>query len=343
MGLFNFFGNGIAVDLGTANTLIMHNDQIVLNEPSIIAVNSVSGEIVAVGRKAMEMHEKTHEHIKTIRPMKDGVISNFHAAEAMIRGMLKMITSSGKKTLLKSVDKMVICIPYGATEVEKRAVRDSAEHAGVKDLFMIHEPLAAALGIGIDIEQPEGSLIVDMGGGTTEIAIIALSGVVTNQSLKVAGDALNRDILNYMRREHNLLIGERTAERIKMEIGSALVELENPPSDMNVIGRDLMTGLPKEILINYSEISQCMEKSISMIEEGVVKTLESCPPELASDIYKKGIYLTGGGSNLKGLDKRIEAKTRLKVHVSENNLLSAISGTGISLQKLKSMKHVMIK
>jgi rod shape-determining protein MreB and related proteins len=342
MGLFSLFGNGLAIDLGTANTLIMHNDQIVLNEPSIIAINTVTGELIAVGRKAMEMHEKTHENIKTIRPLKDGVISNFHAAEEMIRGMIRMITT-GKRALVKNVEKMVICIPYGATEVEKRAVRDSAEHAGVKDLYMIHEPLAAALGIGIDIEEPEGSLIIDIGGGTTEIAIIALSGVVSNQSLKVAGDALNKDILNYMRRQHNLLIGERTAEKIKMEIGSALPELEEPPADMHVVGRDLMTGLPKEIKINYAEISSCMEKSITMIEEGVIKTLESCPPELASDIFKKGIHLTGGGSNLKGLDKRLEAKTKLKVFVSDNNLLSVIKGTGASLKKLKQMKHVLIK
>ncbi|MFN6943859.1 MAG: rod shape-determining protein [Cytophagaceae bacterium] len=342
MGFLNFFGNGIAVDLGTANTLIMHNDQIVLNEPSIIAVNSITGEIVAVGRKAMEMHEKTHENIKTIKPLKDGVISNFHAAEAMIRGMIGMITT-GKKSLIKNVEKMVICIPFGATEVEKRAVRDSAEHAGIKDLFMIHEPLAAAIGIGIDIEEPEGSLVIDIGGGTTEIAIIALSGVVTNQSLKIAGDALNRDILNYMRRNHNLLIGERTAEKIKMEIGSALPEMENGPEDMAVIGRDLMTGLPKEIKVNYPEISQCMEKSISMIEESVIKTLESCPPELASDIYKKGINLTGGGSGLKGLDKRLEARTKLKVNVTENNLISVIKGTGASLKQIKNMKHVLLK
>ena len=341
MGLFNLFKNGIAIDLGTANTLIMHNDQIVLNEPSIIAVHSVTGEMVAIGKRALEMHEKTPENIKTIRPLKDGVISNFHAAEQMIRGMIGMITK-GKNSLFNAAQRMVICIPYGSTEVEKRAVRDSAEHAGAKELYLIHEPLAAAMGIGIDIDEPAGSMIIDIGGGTTEIAIIALSGIVCNQSLKVAGDALNKDILNYMRRQHNLLIGERTAEKIKIEIGSALSELEGGP-EMDVVGRDLMTGLPKELRISYSEIAHAIDKSLSMIEEAVIKTLEACPPELAGDIYKKGIFITGGGSVLRGLDKRISMKTKLKVQVSENNLLSVIKGTGASLKRLKDMQHVLIK
>ena len=336
------FNSDIAVDLGTANTLIMFNDQIVVNEPSIIAVNSFTGDLVAVGRKALEMHEKTPENIKTIRPLRDGVISNFNAAEQMIRGMIKMIYD-GKKSLFKSISRMVICIPYGSTEVEKRAVRDSAEHAGAKELYMIHEPVAAALGIGIDIEKADGSMVIDMGGGTTEIAIIALSGVVCNQSLKVAGDTLNKDIMDYMRRNHNLLIGERTAEKIKIEVGAALSDLKNPPADMKVIGRDLMTGLPKEKSVSYSEIANCIDKSISMIEEAVIKTLENCPPELASDIYSNGIHLTGGGAGLKGLDVRLEARTRLKVRVSENNLQSVIHGTGLSLKKLKQMKHLLIK
>jgi rod shape-determining protein MreB and related proteins len=342
MGLLKLFSNDIAIDLGTANTLIMQNDQIVLNEPSIIAVNSYTGDLVAVGKRALEMHEKTPENIKTIRPLKDGVISNFNAAEQMIREMIKMI-HHGKKTLFTSISRMVICIPYGSTEVEKRAVRDSAEHAGAKELYMIHEPVAAAIGIGIDIQKADGCMVIDIGGGTTEIAIIALSGVVCNQSLKVAGDALNNDIVNYMRRHHNLLIGERTAEKIKIEAGAALFELDNPPSDIKVIGRDLMTGLPKEKLINYTEIAHCIDKSISMIEESVIKTLEACPPELASDIYTNGINLTGGGAALRGLDKRLEARTKLKVNVSENNLQSVINGTGISLKKLKQMKHLLIR
>jgi rod shape-determining protein MreB and related proteins len=342
MGLFNIFNAGIAIDLGTANTLIMHNDQIVLNEPSIIAVNSITGEMVAIGKRALEMHEKTPENIKTIRPLKDGVISNFHAAEQMIRGMIKMV-NKGTKTLESTAKRMIICIPYGITEVEKRAVRDSAEHAGARELYLIHEPIAAAMGMGIDIEEPDGSMIIDMGGGTTEIAIIALSGIVCNQSLKVAGDALNKDILVYMRRHHNLLIGERTAERVKIEVGSALSDLDSPPADMEVVGRDLMTGLPKEIKVSYTEVAHCIEKSLAMIEEAVIKTLEACPPELAGDIYKRGIHLTGGGSGLRGLDKRIAMKTRLKVTVTENNLLSVINGTGASLKKIKSMKHILVR
>ncbi|WP_028979381.1 rod shape-determining protein [Sporocytophaga myxococcoides] len=343
MGLFgNLFHNEIAMDLGTANTLIMLNDQVVLNEPSIIAIDTITGELVALGRKAMEMHEKTPENIKTIRPLKDGVISNFHAAEQMIRGMIKMIFD-GKKSLIKTAQKMVICIPYGATEVEKRAVRDSAENAGVKELYLIHEPIAAAVGIGIDIEEPHGSMVIDIGGGTTEIAVISLCGVVCNQSLKIAGDQLNKDILNFMRRSHNLLIGERSAERIKIEVGAALQELDDAPANFTVIGRDMMTGLPKEVTVNYSEVSAAMEKSISVIEESVIKTLETCPPELAGDIYRKGIHITGGGSNLKGLDKRLELKTKLKVHLCENSLLSVIKGTSTSLKKLKTMKHILVR
>lgn len=238
---------------------------------------------------------------------------------------------------------MVICIPYGSTEVEKRAVRDSAEHAGAKELYMIHEPVAAAIGIGIDIERTDGSMVIDIGGGTTEIAIISLSGVVCNQSLKVAGDALNLDIVNYMRRQHNLLIGERTAEKIKIEAGAALTDLENPPKDLKVIGRDLMTGLPKERTVSYTEIAHSIDKTISMIEEAVIKTLESCPPELASDIFTNGINLTGGGAALRGLDKRLESKTKLRVNVCENNLHSVINGTGISLKKIKQMKHLLLR
>lgn len=342
MGLLNLFSSDIAIDLGTANTLIMHNDQIVVNEPSIIAVNSFTGDLVAVGRRALEMHEKTPENIKTIRPLKDGVISNFNAAEQMIREMIKMV-HTGKKAIYKNISRMIICIPYGSTEVEKRAVRDSAEHAGAKELYMIHEPVAAAIGIGIDIEKADGSMVIDIGGGTTEIAIISLSGVVCNQSLKVAGDALNKDIMNYMRRQHNLLIGERTAEKIKIDSGAALSELDNPPADIKVIGRDLMTGLPKEKTINYSEIAHCIDKSISMIEEAVIKTLEACPPELASDIYLNGINLTGGGAGLRGLDKRLSARTKLTVNICENHLQSVITGTGISLKKLKQMKHLLIR
>lgn len=330
MGLFSFLTKEIAIDLGTANTIIIHNDKVVVEEPSIVAIERSTNKVIAVGRKAMMMHGKTHENIKTLRPLRDGVIADFQAAEAMIRAMIKM--TDNKKPFFPPSLKMVICIPSGITEVEERAVRDSCEQAGAKEVRLIHEPMAAAIGIGIDVLEPTGNIVIDIGGGTSEIAVVALGGIVCNKSIRIAGDDFNYDIEEYMRKQHNILIGERTSERIKIEVGSATTELENPPSDIAVHGRDMMTGIPKEIIVSYTEIAQCLDKSITKIEAAVLNALEMTPPELAADIYRTGIYMAGGGSLLRGLDKRISAKTRLPVHVAEDPLRAVARGTGIALK-----------
>jgi rod shape-determining protein MreB len=339
MGLFDIFTQEIAIDLGTANTLIIHNDKVVVDEPSIVAIDRTTQKIIAVGKQAMQMHGKTHENIKTIRPLKDGVIADFHAAEHMIRGMIKMI-NPGKRFFQPSL-KMVICIPSGITEVEKRAVRDSAEHAGAKEVYLIHEPMAAAIGIGIDVEEPMGNMIIDIGGGTSEIAVIALGGIVCDKSIRVAGDEFTSDIEDYMRRQHNILIGERTAEKIKIEVGSALTELDNPPEDIAVHGRDMMTGIPKEIKVSYSEIAHALDKSISKIEEAILSALEMTPPELSADIFRTGIYLAGGGSMLRGLDKRISLKTKLPVHIAEDPLRAVARGTGTALKNADKFQFLI--
>jgi rod shape-determining protein MreB len=330
MGLFSFLNKEIAIDLGTANTVIIYNDKVVVDEPSIVAIERNTGRIIAVGKKAMMMHGKTHENIKTIRPLRDGVIADFQAAEHMMREMIKMIGI--KSRFFPPALKMVICIPSGITEVEERAVKDSAEQAGAKEVRLIHEPMAAAIGIGIDVLEPTGNMIIDIGGGTSEIAVIALGGIVNNKSIRIAGDDFNSDIEEYMRKQHNITIGERTAERIKIEVGSALPILDNPPDDFPVHGRDMLTGIPKEILVNYIEIAHCLDKSISKIEAAVLNALEMTPPELSADIFRTGIYLAGGGSLLRGLDKRLHQKTKLPVHVAEDPLRAVARGTGIALK-----------
>jgi len=342
MGFFDFMTEDIAIDLGTANTLIIHNGKVVIDSPSIVARNRISGKIIAIGKEANLMQGKTHENIKTIRPLKDGVIADFQASEEMIKEFIKQIPSI-KKRLFPPALRMVICIPSGITEVERRAVQDSARHMNAKEIYLIFEPMAAAIGVGIDIMEPKGNMIIDIGGGTTEIAVIALAGIVCDQSVKVAGDVFTNDIMYYMRTQHNLHVGETTAERIKMTVGAATEDLETPPEDMLVQGRDLLSGKPKQIQVSYREIAKALDKSILRIEDAVMETLSKTPPELAADIYNTGIYLAGGGSMLRGLDKRLSRKTDLPVYVAEDPLRAVVKGTGIALKEIEKYKSVLMK
>lgn len=272
----------LAMDLGTANTLIIHNDKIVVDEPSIVAIDQLTGKVVAIGNQARRMHGKTHQNITTIRPLRDGVIADFNAAEMMIRGMIKMINSKGR--MFSPSLRMVICIPSGSTNVEIRAVRDSAEHAGGREVYMIYEPMAAALGIGLDVEAPEGHMIIDIGGGTAEVAVISLGGIVCKESINVAGDVFTEDIQNYMRQQHNIRIGERTAEQIKIAVGAAVDFLDDAPSDFIVHGPNIITSLPLEIPVSYKETAQAMDKSLTKLDAAIMKVLEKIPPELYADI-----------------------------------------------------------
>ncbi len=339
MGLFSFLTQELAIDLGTANTIIIHNDKIVVDEPSIVAVDQKTGTLIATGTRAMQMHGKTHENIKTIRPLRDGVIADFNAAEQMIRGMIKMINN--KPRLFSPSLKMVVCIPSGSTEVEVRAVRDSSEHAGGRDVFLIFEPMAACIGIGIDVESPDGNMIIDIGGGTTEIAVIALGGIVCNKSIRVAGDGFTSDIQTYMRHQHNIKIGERTAEDIKINVGSALPDLDTPPADYIVRGPNLMTAMPVEIPVSYQEIAHCLDKSISKIESAVLSVLEQTPPELYADIVSRGINLAGGGALLRGLSKRLTDKINIPFNVAEDPLHAVARGTAIALKNVDKFSFLM--
>ncbi|HOK60767.1 MAG: rod shape-determining protein [Tenuifilum sp.] len=332
MGLFSFLTQELAIDLGTANTIILFNDKIVVDQPSIVAIDHSTGKMIAIGEQARAMHGKTHENIRTIRPLRDGVIADFNAAEQMIRGMISMINT--KNPIFTPSLRMVIGIPSGSTEVEIRAVRDSAEHAGGRDVYLIYEPMATALGIGLDVMAPEGSMVVDIGGGTTEIAVIALGGIVCNKSVRIAGDGFTADIQAYMRQQHNVKIGERTAEDIKINVGSALPDLDNPPADFIVRGPNLMTALPIEVPVSYQEIAYCLDKSLSKIESAIFNVLEQTPPELYADIVQKGIYLAGGGALLRGLDKRLTEKVNIPFHVAEDPLHAVARGTSIALKNL---------
>jgi rod shape-determining protein MreB and related proteins len=338
---FSFLTQELAMDLGTANTIIFQNDQIVLDEPSIVALDNNTGKCIAIGQKAKLMHGRENPGIKTVRPLKDGVIADFNAAEMMIRGFIKQVNSKHKSLFTPNI-KIVVGIPSGSTEVEIRAVRDSSEHAGGRDVFLIFEPMAAALGIGLDVEAPKGNMVVDIGGGTTEIAVISLGGLVVQDSLRTAGDVFTDDIQYYMRQQHNIKVGEVTAEAIKLAVGAVIPELDDEePEPMVVRGPNLMTGHPVEIAVTYQEIAHCLDKSIAKIETSVLHVLEQTPPELYSDIVDSGIFLSGGGALLRGLAKRLSEKVNIAFHVAEDPLHAVARGTCIALKNTDSYSFLM--
>jgi rod shape-determining protein MreB len=338
MGLFSFTQE-IAMDLGTANSIIIHNDKIVVDEPSVVAIETKTDKLLAVGTQAHQMEGKEPPGIRTIRPMIDGVIADFNAAEQMIRGMVKMVSS--KRRWFSPSLRMVVCIPSGSTEVEIRAVRDSSEHAGGRDVYMIYEPMAAALGIGLDVEAPEGNMIVDIGGGSTEIAVISLGGIVTNKSIRIAGNELTSDIQDYMSRVHNLKVGSTLAERIKIEVGAALTDLDNPPADFVVHGPNRMNADPMAVPVSYQEIAHCIEGTITKMEDAIKAALLQTPPELFSDIMRNGIYLAGGGALLRGLDKRFTDKIGIEFKVAEDPLHAVAVGTGVALKNINKFSFLI--
>ena len=339
MGFFSFTKE-LAMDLGTANTIIMHDGKIVVDQPSVVAIDRDTNQMVAVGERAKSMYEKTNERIKTVRPLRDGVIADFSACEMMMRGLIKMV-NTGHHLFSPSL-RMVIGVPSGSTEVELRAVRDSAEHADGRDVYLIFEPMAAAVGIGIDVEAPEGNMIVDIGGGSTEIAVISLGGIVSNNSIRVAGDDLTNDIQDYMYRQHNVKVSERMAERIKINVGSALTDLgEQAPDDYIVRGPNRITALPMEVPVCYQEIAHCIDRTVSKIEDAVLSALENTPPELYADIVRNGIYLSGGGALLRGLDQRLETKIGIPFHIADDLLHSVARGTGIALKNIGRFSFLM--
>ncbi|MBQ6436893.1 MAG: rod shape-determining protein [Bacteroidales bacterium] len=336
---FSFLTQELAIDLGTANTVIYMNDQKVIDEPSIVAIDKSNNTLKAVGMEAKRMHERTSPTIKTVRPLKDGVIADFDAAEMMIRGFIKMINY--KRSFFTPNLRMVVCIPSGSTAVEIRAVRDAVERSGGRDIFLIFEPMAAALGIGLDVTAPSGSMVVDIGGGTTEIAVISLGGIVADQSIKTAGDVFTSDIQQYLRQQYNIKVGEITAERVKIEVGAAIADLDEPVEPYTVSGPNLMTVHPVEAAITSQEIAHCLDKSLARIETAIMSVLEQTPAELYSDIVKKGIFLTGGGALLRGLDKRLSDKMNIPFHVADDPLRAVARGTCNALKNIANYPFLM--
>lgn len=339
----NLFGLGardVVIDLGTANTLVFIKGKgIVLREPSVVAKNIVTNEIVAVGSAAKNMIGRTPGSIVTIRPMKDGVIADFDITIAMIEHYLKEATKASGSAWKKP--NVIICVPYGITSVEQRAVIDAASQAGAKEAFTIEEPFAAAMGANLPVWEPTGSMVVDIGGGTTEVAVISLGGIVTSESIRVGGDAMDLAIISYIRKSYNLTIGESTSEAIKIGIGSAsMLETEEK---MEIRGRDLLTGLPKTLEISQSEIAEALHESIVQIIDGIKKTLETTPPELSADVMKRGIVLTGGGVLLRNLDKVISEETNIPVFIAEDPLDCVVNGTGKALDNFEVIKRMQAK
>ncbi|WP_027391316.1 rod shape-determining protein [Aquimarina latercula] len=342
MGFFDFLTNKIAVDLGTTNTLITHKGKIAIDAPSVIAVNKITGKIIAVGKEASSMRGKIHKNIKTCYPLRNGVIANFDLSEKMLKILIKKLSDISSAIFIKSYN-MIIAIPCGITKVEMRAVKESARRLNAKKIYLISEPMAAAIGAGIDVLQPKGHMVIDIGGGTTEIAVITLGGIIAGKSVKIAGNVFNNDIIQYIREKHNLHIGENTAESIKINIGSAVETLEVPPKNTPIQGRDILTGKPKQAYITYREISKSLDKSITQIENHILDTLSNIPPEISADIYNTGIFLTGGGSLLRGLDKRFSVTTELPVYKGDNPLEVVVKGSDIVLKNLERYTNVLIR
>jgi len=337
MGLFSFLTQEIAIDLGTANTIIIHNDKVVVDEPSIVAIDKNTGKLIAIGEKARQMHGKTHENIKTIRPLRDGVIADFDITEAMLRHFILMVHN--RRTLVRP--RIIVSIPSGITQVERRAVKETVESAGAREIFLIEEPMAAAIGSGLPITEPISSMVVDIGGGTTEVAVISLSGIVYAKSVRVAGDRMDEEIVQYMRRKFNLLIGERTGEIIKTTIGCAYPEKELKTVDVR--GRDLISGIPKIVEINSEEVREAIMEPVSLIIDAVKDALENSPPELAGDIVDRGIMLTGGGALLRGIDLLIREETGLPVTIADDPLSAVVRGAGMALDQLDVLKEVTVQ
>jgi rod shape-determining protein MreB and related proteins len=334
---FRFLGRDMAVDLGTANTLVyVRGRGVVLNEPSVVAINTKNNAILAVGTEAKAMIGRTPGHIVAIRPLKDGVIADFDTTEKMLRYFVQKV----HRRQLMAKPRVVVCVPSGITGVERRAVVESTYRAGARSAFIIEEPMAAAIGVGLPVHEPTGNMVVDIGGGTTEVAVVALGGIVTSQSIRIGGDELDEGIISYVKKEYSLMLGERTAEELKINLGSAFPLPDEPSSEIR--GRDLVSGLPKTITVDAEELRKAIEEPVNQIVDAVKNTLDRTPPELAADVMDKGIVLTGGGALLRGLDERLKHETGMPIHVADEPLHSVVFGSGKCIEEFESLKRVLI-